>query len=340
MEERAAMNNMDIMDGDSRLFTALSENVGEGVTLTDATGRFAIYSDQMKKISGYTGEEARTLDEYLALLYQDDVGGEKLMREVRNLFLRECRNRETVIRAKDGTPKSVYLSTSSVECQGGRFLLHAYRDVTSRKRAEENYLKAELRYQLLTEQLFDALVVIDPETVLPLYFNDKALEFFGYSKEEFPGIRIDRLETRGHFIKNKLRNKLLHAEAWDDIETEIYSKDAIIKNVKVSVRIVEISEKRLVQCVFHELTVGKRTVVKRDSEVSAVRNKPDREKALTGTVPICYVCKKICDDSGSWCQIEAYISERSNVLFSHELCPICEHRFYPKPLSARNKEIE
>ena len=219
MEERAAMKKNIMMDGDSRMFTALSENVGEGVTHTDAAGRFTIYSAQMKEITGYTGEEARTLNKYLALLYQNDAGDVSLTPEVRNLFHTECRNQETVVHAKDGTPKNVCVSTSSVEYQGGRCLLHTYRDSTSRKRAEENYLKSEERYQLLTEQLFEALVVIDPETVLPLYFNDRALDLFGYSKDEFPGIRIDRLETRGNFIKNKLRNKLMLAEAWADFET-------------------------------------------------------------------------------------------------------------------------
>lgn len=332
------MANKDMMRGDSWMFTTLSDTVGDGVTLTDMAGRFASYNDKMKEITGYISAEAPTLNGYLELLYQHAAGDDRTMTEVREIFHRECQDRETMIRAKDGTRKSVSISTSPVEYQGGRFLLHAYRDITSRKRAEEKLLFAEKRYRMLCEQLFDALVIIDPETFLPIDFNDRAPDLFGYSQEEFIGIRIDTLETGGNFIKNKCRDEQTLDEEWTDFETEIYSKKTGIKEVLVSVRVVEISERRLLQCIFHEITGNKRVVVKKDTGTNESHSASHRLKTLTGILPICYVCKKICDDKGSWQQIEAFVGERSDVLFSHELCPSCEHRFYPKPLSGRKQE--
>ncbi|HBA88814.1 MAG TPA: hypothetical protein DCZ75_12785 [Geobacter sp.] len=46
-------------------------------------------------------------------------------------------------------------------------------------------------------------------------------------------------------------------------------------------------------------------------------------KKLEGVIPICGVCKKIRDDKESWQQLEQYISEHSEALFSHGLCPEC-----------------
>ncbi|HJV65597.1 MAG TPA: protoglobin domain-containing protein [Geomonas sp.] len=46
-------------------------------------------------------------------------------------------------------------------------------------------------------------------------------------------------------------------------------------------------------------------------------------KKLEGVIPICGVCKKIRDDKESWQQLEQYISEHSQALFSHGLCPDC-----------------
>lgn len=46
-------------------------------------------------------------------------------------------------------------------------------------------------------------------------------------------------------------------------------------------------------------------------------------KKLEGVIPICGVCKKIRDDKESWQQLEKYISEHSEALFSHGLCPEC-----------------
>ena len=47
-------------------------------------------------------------------------------------------------------------------------------------------------------------------------------------------------------------------------------------------------------------------------------------KALQGIIPICAWCKKIRDDEGFWKQVEVYFSERSDVMFSHGVCPDCK----------------
>lgn len=46
-------------------------------------------------------------------------------------------------------------------------------------------------------------------------------------------------------------------------------------------------------------------------------------KTLSGLIPICSGCKKIRDDKGYWKQLEIYISQHSNALFSHGYCPDC-----------------
>lgn len=46
-------------------------------------------------------------------------------------------------------------------------------------------------------------------------------------------------------------------------------------------------------------------------------------KTLRGLIPICASCKKIREDEGSWSQLEHYITEHSEAVFSHGLCPEC-----------------
>ena len=49
-----------------------------------------------------------------------------------------------------------------------------------------------------------------------------------------------------------------------------------------------------------------------------------RVKQLEGIIPICMYCKKIKDvKEESWQQLEAYISQHSEALFSHGMCPDC-----------------
>lgn len=53
-------------------------------------------------------------------------------------------------------------------------------------------------------------------------------------------------------------------------------------------------------------------------------------RVLSGMLPICSHCKKVRDDKGYWSQIEEYIKEHSEAVFSHGLCPDCMQKHYPE----------
>ena len=46
-------------------------------------------------------------------------------------------------------------------------------------------------------------------------------------------------------------------------------------------------------------------------------------KRLTGLLPICSYCKRIRSDHDYWEQVESYITEHTDALFSHGICPSC-----------------
>lgn len=52
-------------------------------------------------------------------------------------------------------------------------------------------------------------------------------------------------------------------------------------------------------------------------------------KVLQGLLPICAHCKKIRDDGGSWNRLEKYITNHSEAVFSHGICPTCVKELYP-----------
>jgi len=51
-------------------------------------------------------------------------------------------------------------------------------------------------------------------------------------------------------------------------------------------------------------------------------------ETLGGFVPICANCKRIREEDGRWTRIEEYISARSDVTFSHCVCPECDRLLY------------
>jgi hypothetical protein len=54
-----------------------------------------------------------------------------------------------------------------------------------------------------------------------------------------------------------------------------------------------------------------------------LRETLSRVKQLEGIISICMYCKKIRSDVESWEQMEVYISNHSEALFSHGICPEC-----------------
>jgi hypothetical protein len=56
-------------------------------------------------------------------------------------------------------------------------------------------------------------------------------------------------------------------------------------------------------------------------------------KVLQGLLPICACCKAIRTQTGDWRKLESYLSENSEVIFTHTYCPPCAAKLYPKAAS-------
>lgn len=53
-------------------------------------------------------------------------------------------------------------------------------------------------------------------------------------------------------------------------------------------------------------------------------------RRLQGILPICMHCHKIRDDREVWQRLEEYISENTEAMLSHSLCPECMRKHYPR----------
>ena len=67
----------------------------------------------------------------------------------------------------------------------------------------------------------------------------------------------------------------------------------------------------------------------RDRVIEKLQEALARVKELSGLLPICSFCKKIRDDQGYWEEVDAYIRDHSEVIFSHSVCPACATKHYP-----------
>jgi len=73
-----------------------------------------------------------------------------------------------------------------------------------------------------------------------------------------------------------------------------------------------------------------RAILEKESLLQELQETYNKLKKLSGLIPICSHCKKIRDDSGYWNQVEKYISDHSDAVFSHGICPDCMRELYPE----------
>lgn len=73
-----------------------------------------------------------------------------------------------------------------------------------------------------------------------------------------------------------------------------------------------------------------RYLAERENLIADLQKALAEIKTLHGILPICSNCKKIRDDKGAWTQMETYITEHTDVEFSHGICKDCAKKLYPK----------
>jgi len=54
-----------------------------------------------------------------------------------------------------------------------------------------------------------------------------------------------------------------------------------------------------------------------------------RVKALRGWLSTCAFCKRVRDEQDEWKQMEVYIQDHSEAMFTHGFCPECFHKHFP-----------
>ena len=103
----------------------------------------------------------------------------------------------------------------------------------------------------------------------------------------------------------------------DDYVTKPFNREELRARVQGGARVVELQ----------------RSLAERVEELEQALA---RVKQLQGLLPICSYCKKIRDDRNYWQQVEAYIGEHSEAVFSHGICPDCFDKFVKPELNKVN----
>ncbi len=233
-------------------------------------------------------------------------------------------------RKKDGTVFPVEVTAGSFNLRGRRMLCTISRDISERKEFEMKLQESENKFRDLAEKSVVGIYLI--QDGLFKYVNPVLARIFGYSVDELVGRKGPVnlvLPTDWPIVDNNLQKRVS-----GEITSVHYEFRGITKNQKTlfieafGTRTIYQGHPAVIGTLL-DITERKKAEEERDLLIIDHLEALSRIKTLSGLLPICSSCKKIRDDKGYWKQIESYISEHSDALFTHGICPDCAKQFYP-----------
>jgi hypothetical protein len=88
---------------------------------------------------------------------------------------------------------------------------------------------------------------------------------------------------------------------------------------------------------FDPLIIENRRLIKlAENKNKQLEKSLEEIKRLQGMLPICSRCKKIRDEKGYWNEIESYIMENSDAIFTHGICEQCAQDLYGEDINLNN----
>jgi PAS domain S-box-containing protein len=217
------------------------------------------------------------------------------------------------------------LSGGAQEIKSETTRIHKPRPTGKSPRADAK--SAPSLYQQLLQSIYDGCLIADLDGMI-VDANDRVLEFLQQELPDVCGLNVAHLISGADQTLIPSIRDALQSDRFVLLHAHVARRDTSLFPAEISVNILEAKEPRL--CFFvRDITERKRAEAEREKLITELQKAISEVKTLSGLLPICASCKRVRDDGGYWNQIESYFKTRSDVQFSHGLCPECIEKLYP-----------
>jgi len=232
---------------------------------------------------------------------------------------------------KDGTKILLEMSLCSVDVQDGPLVCGVLRKIASPKASEHPSRDVEQRFRLMVENSHDILTIRDADARVR-YISPSIQRIMGYRQEEMigsTGFELIHPEDRSN-VETALNEFWKNPGARDSIQYRArHANGSWVSLEVVAYNLLDHPEIRGVVINGRDISERTQTEAERERTIAELQEAVSKLDTLTGLLTICASCKKIHAENGSWQQIESYIRDRSQVEFSHTMCPECSLIWYP-----------
>ena len=232
---------------------------------------------------------------------------------------------------KDGSEVLLEMSLCSVDVQDGPLVCCVLRKIAGPKPLGHPSREVEQHFRLMVENSHDILTIRDADTRVR-YTSPSIHRVLGYRQEEIigsTGFELIHPEDRSN-VETALNEFWKSPGARDSIQYRArHANGSWVSLEVVAYNLLDHPDIRGVLINGREITERVHTEAESERVIAELQEAISKLDTLTGLLTICASCKKIHAENGSWQQIESYIRDRSQVEFSHTMCPECSMIWYP-----------
>ncbi|WP_165837485.1 PAS domain-containing hybrid sensor histidine kinase/response regulator [Zavarzinia aquatilis] len=175
------------MESSAVQLKAVIDTAVDGIVIIDGQGAISVFSKACETLFGYTHEEVEGRN--LRLLISEPDAGGALAPDVGTIV---GSSRETLGIRKDGSTFPMELSIGEAESQGSTVYVGIIRDISKRKKNEDDLRTSEATLRAVIETAVDGVIIIDPQGLVQIY-NTACQRLFGYAPGEVIGRNIRML---------------------------------------------------------------------------------------------------------------------------------------------------
>ena len=263
MEEPRRAAEQHVVQTEERMRSVI-DHIVDGIITIDERGTVNTFNRAAERIFGYAADEVvgRNVRVLMPQPYRrehDGYIGNYLRTGLAKII---GIGREVAGQRKDGTTFPMELAISEFRLGEARYFTGIVRDITERKRAEEELRRAEERMRSVVNHVIDGIITIDARGAIES-FNPAAEKLFGYQRDEVVGHNVKMLMPEPYHGEHDgyLRNYLGTGKAKIiGIGREVVGKrkDGVTFPMELAVSEFHIGEQRYFTGIVRDITERKR----------------------------------------------------------------------------------
>lgn len=212
------------------------------------------------------------------------------------------------------------------------------------------YTKLEYEKRLISENLVDAIWVVDLNTLKYEYMTASIEDISGYSVDDYLGHTVQQRLTPESFQKvqkllaKEIKKDTTGEKAVHAMELEMIHKKGSRYWIEIKAKLTDGPDgKRKIIGITKNITLRKNAELKQLDLISDLKKALSEKEALLKEVnqlrellPICSGCKRIRDEDNKWWPLDVYIQKQTSSDLSHTICPDCKDVLYGDVLTPKS----